>query len=151
MSTFDLRSVELFSGLDDAALDRLIGDLTVCSLGRSQTLFDEGDPGDAAYIVTSGEIEILKASADRDVRIAVSGPGVIVGEMSLLTGEPRNATARALVDTELVTIPKASLDALVDADTEVIVDFTVADAARTTLPFVAGHGIHAVVDRKSVV
>jgi signal transduction histidine kinase len=83
------------------------------------TLFEEGDAGDTAYIVTSGEIEILKASADRSVRIAISGPGVVVGEMSLLTGEPRSATARAVVDTELVSIPKATLDALLESDVQV--------------------------------
>ena len=119
MSAFDLRSVDLFSGLDDDALARLSADLTACSLPRGATLFGEGDPGDIAYIVTSGEVEILKASADQSVRIAISGPGIVVGEMSLLTGEPRSASARALVDTELVSIPKATLDALLESDARV--------------------------------
>ena len=119
MSPFDLRSVDLFSGLGDAALSRLSDNATACSLPRGATLFEEGDPGDTAYVVTSGELEILKASADQSVRIAVSGPGIIVGEMSLLTGEPRSASARALVDTELVSIPKATLDVLLEADAQV--------------------------------
>ena len=89
MSTFDLRSVDLFSGLDDDALARLSADLTACSLPRGATLFGEGDPGDTAYIVATGEVEILKASADQSVRIVISGPGIVVGEMSLLTGEPQ--------------------------------------------------------------
>lgn len=120
MSSFDLRSVELLSGLDDDAIDRLAETVSTCSFAQGDTLFNEGDPGDTAYIVTSGEIEILKVSADQSVRIAVSGPGVIVGEMSLLTGEPRNATARALVDVELVSIPKASLDALLESDVRAV-------------------------------
>ena len=120
MSSFDLRSVELLSGLDDAAIDRLAETVSTCAFAQGDTLFNEGDPGDTAYIVTSGEIEILKVSADQSVRIAVSGPGVIVGEMSLLTGEPRNATARALVDVELVSIPKASLDALLESDVRAV-------------------------------
>ncbi|MEA3501966.1 MAG: cyclic nucleotide-binding domain-containing protein [Actinomycetota bacterium] len=120
MSSFDLRSVELLSGLDDDAIDRLAENVTTCSFSQGEMLFSEGDPGDKAYIVTSGEIEILKISADQPVRIAVSGPGVIVGEMSLLTGEPRNASARALVDTELVAIPKASLDALLESDAHAV-------------------------------
>jgi len=116
VTTFDLRSVDLFSGLDDAALSNLSRDLTPCSLAQNETLFEEGDAGDTAYVVTSGEVEILKASEDRAVRIALSGPGLLVGEMSLLTGEPRNASARATIDTELVSIPKASLDALLGED-----------------------------------
>jgi len=119
VSPFDLRSVDLFSGLGDAALSQLSNNATACSLPQGATLFEEGDPGDTAYVVTSGELEILKASADQSVRIAVSGPGIIVGEMSLLTGEPRSASARALVDTELVSIPKATLDALLESDARV--------------------------------
>ena len=120
MSSFDLRSVELLAGLDDDAIDRLAETVTTCSFDQGDTLFNEGDPGKTAYIVTSGEIEILKVSAEQSVRIAVSGPGVIVGEMSLLTGEPRNATARALVDTELVSIPKAALDVLLESDVRAV-------------------------------
>ncbi len=110
----------MLSGLDDDAIERLEETITTCSFLQGDTLFNEGDPGDTAYIVTSGEIEIFKVSADQPVRIAVSGPGVIIGEMSLLTGEPRNATARALVDTELVSIPKASLDALLESDVQTV-------------------------------
>ena len=120
MTAFDLRSVDLFSGLDDRALSDLSRDLTTCSLARGETLFEEGDAGDTAYVVTSGEIEIVKASADRTVRIALSGPGILVGEMSLLTGEPRNASARAASETELLSIPKASLDALLEADARAV-------------------------------
>jgi signal transduction histidine kinase len=120
VSSFDLRSVELLAGLDDAAVARLTENLTTCFLPRDDTLFCEGDPGETAYIVTAGELEIFKMSGDTAVRIAVSGPGVIVGEMSLLTGEPRNAGARALVDTELVAIPKASLDALLESNAQAV-------------------------------
>jgi signal transduction histidine kinase len=120
VSSFDLRSVELLSGLDDDAIDRLAETVSTCSFAQGDTLFNEGDPGHTAYIVISGEIEILKVSADQTVRIAVSGPGVIVGEMSLLTGEPRNATARALVDSELVLIPKTALDTLLESDVRAV-------------------------------
>ena len=120
MSSFDLRSVEILSGLDDDAIDRLKETVTACSFAEGDTLFNEGESGDTAYIVTSGEVEILKASAEQTVRIAVTGPGVIIGEMSLLTGEPRNATARALVDTELVSIPKAALDVLLESDVRAV-------------------------------
>ena len=120
MTSFDLHSVDLFSGLDDAALSDLSGDLTSCSLANGETLFEEGDAGDTAYLVTSGEVEILKASEDRTVRIALSGPGILVGEMSLLTGEPRNASARAATDVELLSIPRASLDALLERDTRAV-------------------------------
>lgn len=92
--------------------------LIECGLARGETLFDEGDVGDKAYIVTSGELEILKEAAGRQVRIAVSGEGVIVGEMALLTAEPRNATARALSDASLVAIPKEAFDSVLASSVE---------------------------------
>ncbi|MCZ7533905.1 MAG: ATP-binding protein [Acidimicrobiia bacterium] len=118
MSDFDLRSVSLFEHLPEGPLEMLSQSLIECGLARGETLFDEGDVGDKAYIVTSGELEILKEAAGRQVRIAVSGEGVIVGEMALLTAEPRNATARALSDASLVAIPKEAFDSVLASSVE---------------------------------
>ena len=112
MTTFDLRTVALFEKLPEDDLARLEASLTECVLENGDTLFDEGDVGDKAYIITSGEIEILKTAGDRQVRIAVLEEGVIIGEMALLTGEARNATARAASDVDLVSIPRESFNHL---------------------------------------
>jgi signal transduction histidine kinase len=108
--TYDLRRVPLFSGLEDSDLERLSDGLAEHHLPSGEILFEEGDDADVAYVITGGEIEILKDSAGRRVRIAVSGVGDVVGEMALLTAEPRNATAKALTSVDLVSIPKACLD-----------------------------------------
>ena len=108
----DLSSIPLFGSLPDDDRHKLEAASRVQTLASGETLFDEGDEPDRAYVIGSGELEILKESAGRNVRIAVSGPGDVVGEMGLLTEEPRNATARALTETNLVSIPKAALDEL---------------------------------------
>jgi signal transduction histidine kinase len=108
--TYDLRRVPLFSGLPDQDLERLSEGLAEHHLAAGETLFEEGDDADVAYVITGGEIEILKESAGRRVRIAVSGVGDVVGEMALLTAEPRNATGKALSAVDLVSIPKRCLD-----------------------------------------
>lgn len=113
MTTFDLTSVPLFERLPTSDLERLSESLASCELAAGESLFTEGDDGDHAYVITSGEVEILKESVDRQVRIAVLTTGSILGEMALLTGEPRNASAIALKPTSLVSIPKASLDRVV--------------------------------------
>lgn len=107
---YDLRTVPLFSGLPDDDLARLSEGLAEHHLPTGETLFEEGDEADVAYVITGGEIAILKDSAGRRVRIAVSGVGDVVGEMALLTAEPRNATAKALTPVDLVSIPKKCLD-----------------------------------------
>jgi CRP-like cAMP-binding protein len=114
VSDFDLRTVPLFSRLSDDDIHRLGEGLTEVTLTAGTALFDEGDIGDMAYVIAEGELEILKESGGNQVRIAVSGPGDVVGEMSLLTAEPRSATARAKSDTRLVAIPKSCLDDVLD-------------------------------------
>jgi CRP-like cAMP-binding protein len=57
-------------------------------------IFREGELGDTMYVVQEGMLNILI----RDTRIATVGPGAIIGEMALITGQPRSATAIAEID-----------------------------------------------------
>lgn len=108
-----LASVPLFADLSPADLERICSAADEISLEAGARLFAEGDHGDHAYVITAGEVEIRKASLDRDVLLAVQGVGDLVGEMALLQEEPRNATAVARTDAELARIPKAVLDDLI--------------------------------------
>lgn len=114
MTAFDLTSIELFAGLPEDDIARLQGCLGERQLRPGEVLFNEGDSADDAYIVASGQVEILKHQDDREARLALSGVGVVVGEMALLTNEPRNATARALTDVTLVVIPHATFNEIID-------------------------------------
>lgn len=83
------------------------------SLEKGRVLFKEGDPGDAAYVVFSGCLEVRKSVPGMgDTVIAQLGPNSVVGEMALLTEAPRSATVVALDETDLLEIPKAAFDAL---------------------------------------
>jgi len=110
VTTFDLGTVPLFAGLSEDDLARLSNGITEVPLERGEALFDEGDEANNAYVIAEGELEILKESGGRKVRIAVSGPGDVVGEMALLTGEARNAGAQAIGAVRLVAIPRTCLD-----------------------------------------
>jgi len=69
------------------------------------TLFEEGDLGEAAYLVVTGRIEIRVGTASGDPRtIAIVGPGDVVGEMALFDDRPRTATAVTVDDCELIEI-----------------------------------------------
>jgi zinc transporter ZupT len=89
-------------------------------LKQGEILFRAGDPGDALYIVGRGKVEVLTDSP-RDPgiaggAIAVLGAGAAFGEMSLLSGEPRTATIRAVEDTDLLQIDKSDFEQLVATD-----------------------------------
>ncbi|MFN3076525.1 MAG: cyclic nucleotide-binding domain-containing protein [Alphaproteobacteria bacterium] len=79
----------------------------VCKAG--QRLFLEGEVGDRAYLVVSGQLEISKTVAGGETTVlAVIGRGEIVGEMALINNAPRTATVRATTDTELVIVSEES-------------------------------------------
>jgi len=59
-------------------------------------VFREGDPTDYAYLIQSGQVEILKLGAVSNVRVALLGPGDVFGEMGVIDELPRSATARTV-------------------------------------------------------
>ena len=90
-----LKQVPLLAGLADDDLQRLADQSEQVSLAAGEVLFEEGSEGDRTYVVESGELEILKQSRNREIRVATSGPGAVIGEMAILQAMPRTATVRA--------------------------------------------------------
>ena len=109
-----LRTVDLFAELSDSDLRRLCQDLSEVQLAAGDELFAEGDPGDKAYIIREGKLEILTSSGGREVLIAIRKPRELIGEMALLEEAPRSASVRARVDSLVFSIEKEHFDALVD-------------------------------------
>ena len=108
-----LRKVPLFAELPDADLRHLCSMIKEVNLAPGETLFAEGDPGEEAYVIAEGEIEIVKESSGRDVLLAVRTAGDVIGEAALLEMAPRSATARARGGCKLLAIHKTLLDELV--------------------------------------
>jgi len=78
-------------------------------------LFSEGDSGDTAFIIESGEVEIFRTEQGKEIQLGVVGPGSIIGEMALIDDEPRMATARALSQAVSVTVGRKAFEAKVSA------------------------------------
>ncbi|MSO93483.1 MAG: cyclic nucleotide-binding domain-containing protein [Rhodospirillales bacterium] len=67
-------------------------------------IFSEGDPGNAAYLVHSGKVQIFHKKGTQEIPLAVLGRGEIFGEMSLVDNMPRMASARAIEESDLTII-----------------------------------------------
>jgi CRP/FNR family transcriptional regulator, cyclic AMP receptor protein len=102
-----LERAALFEGLTAPQIAQLNAIAEEAEVARGRTLFEEGSPGDALYLVLSGELEILKRDPAGNLQpLARVGAGQVLGEMSLLGGGARrSATARALVDARLLRLP----------------------------------------------
>jgi signal transduction histidine kinase/predicted CoA-binding protein len=118
ISMYDfLKKLPLFADLPQADLDRICEMVEEVYLPAGAELFAEGSPGDRAYIIKEGQIEILKFSGGREVLLAVRQPGEVIGEMSLLEASTRNASGRARVDSVLLAITHEQLNELLNTST----------------------------------
>jgi len=71
-----------------------------------ETVYNEGDPGDAMFIIKEGEIEILRGAGGTNARLAILPKGAIFGEMAVLRDLPRSTTARTVGPVCLVVLPR---------------------------------------------
>jgi len=107
----------LFGGLGPESL-RAIGEtLRRRRFKRGEVLFHEGDPGDALFIVASGAVKVVVPSEEGDEAIlATLHRGDFLGELALLDGAPRSASAVALEPTEVLALPRDRFNALVASE-----------------------------------
>ncbi len=98
----ELRHLPLFAAFSDDQLEQLIEQCEQLQLSAGDVLFEEGDPAQGLYVIMDGELEILKRVGGQAVTLANVSVGSFVGEISLLTGMPHNATARANTPTDLL-------------------------------------------------
>jgi signal transduction histidine kinase len=129
-----LRKVPLFANLPDEDLNTFCQGVEDLTLASGELLFEEGSPGDKAYVIKSGELEILKESNGREVLLAVRGSGDIIGEIALLEDVPRTASVRSRGETELLVVHKAQVDFLINSSPQALrsMFFTVLDRWRDT-------------------
>jgi CRP-like cAMP-binding protein len=97
-----LSDTPLFSQVAPPILERLIARMSLVELAPQEILFREGEPGNALYVVSDGEVAVESGAAE----LARLGPSQFFGEIAIVTDLPRSATIRALVRTELLLIDR---------------------------------------------
>ena len=112
MTLEELRRVYLFADLSDEDLEHLLAMSSTLSVNPEELLFEEGDPGDALYVILDGELEVTRRQDTQDVLLAVRRTGEFIGEMSLLDQAPRSASVRALRESRLLEINHAAFQTL---------------------------------------
>jgi CRP/FNR family transcriptional regulator, cyclic AMP receptor protein len=105
-----LAEVELFEHLNDDDRTSLAEAIDVREIAAGDTLFKAGEPGEALYVVRSGEIELfIKDTAGQRIALAIVGAGEMFGELALLDRGPRTATAIAIGDSVLLELDRDDL------------------------------------------
>lgn len=91
-----LRQVPLFAQIEPAKLKLLAFTSERLRFESGQVLFRQGDVGDAAYVVLSGNADVLVSKGASDIKVSSVGPNSIVGEIAILCDVPRTATVKAV-------------------------------------------------------
>jgi EAL domain-containing protein (putative c-di-GMP-specific phosphodiesterase class I) len=73
---------------------------------KGETLMREGERGECAYIIESGNVEIVVQREGQHLQIGTRGPGSMLGEMAMIDDKPRTATVRALEDCTAIEITR---------------------------------------------
>ncbi len=108
-----LEDIELFEDLDGTALRALGAHLLLRSFADGETVFREGDPGDWMGVLVSGEICVRKEADLHDTRtMATETRRRVIGEMSLIDGEPRSATCVATAAAEMLVLTRGHFQKL---------------------------------------
>jgi len=108
----NLCHIPFFSELPDKELTVISEQLKHERYLKGQTVFSEGQEGDALYLIQSGQVQVVTGPPGEEKILAYLGPGNFFGEMALLLKEPRTATVRVTIDSELWVLRKKDLEAL---------------------------------------
>lgn len=102
-----LKKVSLFAQLDDRTLATLAGHLRRRTFRKSTIVFHKDQSADGLYVVESGHVRIfLPTESGEELTVDVAGPGDVFGELALLDGRPRSASAETIEDSALLVLAR---------------------------------------------
>ena len=107
--TQPLSEIPLFEGLNNRERRRVVGALRSRIFKAGDILFHEGDPGDKLFLVKEGLVRIYTGGREngQETSVLIIGkPGDVFGELAIVDGEPRSASAKAVEDTVVYTMAR---------------------------------------------
>lgn len=112
-----------FSKISNERLQWLAEHVYEMTVPAGKEIFHEGDAGDNCYFIHKGQIEIYITENGQDKQLALLKPPVLFGEATFISHGRRNATARALEDTELLVLSHENLAEVIESETSVAAMF----------------------------
>ena len=111
-----LTRIPLFSVLNEAERQGLAARLMPRRILKGQPVFLQGDPGDEMYLLVEGRVRICCESlSGREITLDLLTDGGFFGEMALLDGEPRSATAMAETSGQLLVLRRADFQSFLNS------------------------------------
>ncbi len=121
-----LRRIKLLADLTDSQLEQFTQVLEPVEVRQLAELVKQGQPGDAMYFITAGELRVRLMISGKESVLTTLGTGEFFGEMALFDDGPRSADVVANKDSTLLKLTGASLRQLREKAPEVAADFLLA-------------------------
>jgi CRP/FNR family cyclic AMP-dependent transcriptional regulator len=116
-----LAKTDLFGVLDEATIGQVAGRTRVRAVDKGQTIFVQDEPGDRMFVLAEGAVKLVVRSAQGEVvELARHAPPAAFGEVALLDGGPRSATAEAVERSTLLVVTRDDLIGLLRSDIHVV-------------------------------
>ncbi|CAN5550844.1 cAMP-activated global transcriptional regulator CRP [soil metagenome] len=105
-----LGSTDLFKNLDPPVLDQLARSVTFRNYRRGHLIFAQGEPGDSLFVISEGLVKVFVTSEEgEDMVLVTLRPPETFGELALIDGGLRSASAEALEPTTTLTLSRGTL------------------------------------------
>jgi len=109
----DIKGSTMLRGVSDDDLKELAAVCEMRHMGEGTTIFIENMPGEALFLIRKGIVRISRMFAEGDEKtLVVLSPEDIFGEMAIVDGLPRSATARVAEEAELISLKKSDFETL---------------------------------------
>jgi len=116
-----LRRIDIFADLTDREVDTILDVMRERTIPRGTIVFHQHDSGGGLYLILAGSVKITRSGRDgREVTVAVLSEGNFFGEMSLLDGQPRSASATALQSARLLVLDREHFQRYVLAQPRIV-------------------------------
>ena len=126
-----LKEVPLFQLLDDRERTELAAQLDVVNFASGETIFNYGDPGDAIYVISSGEVEVFfKNDTGERIVMEVATRGDFFGELSMLDNGTRSSSVIATQDTQTLRLDRDDLEKFLQLRPQAAMDLLAAMGRR---------------------
>lgn len=111
-----LKRIKALKGLSEDDCKAILENTSLEKVSKEQVLFNEGEEGNALYIIRRGKVRIFKPATQgkAEVEIAVLGAKQFFGEMALIAEQKRSATAVTVEDSELYVLTPKAFNVLIE-------------------------------------
>lgn len=122
----ELGECELFEDIPEEHLKQVRDSGAMLELDEGDVLFERGEEGEELYLILEGMVQVTIPDelSEKDITLALLGPGEILGEMAVLTGKDRSADAEAVRPSRLFSLPGQVFHELTDDRPELAVNLS---------------------------